>query len=165
MWGGLSFNITGEIPLQVKQKLLLRDGISKGSPAWARPSDISIKRSGVRYRKLERRERRASQSASWTAALEALCCDASSTCADCAAVFTAEKRFPRRPPGPLKRTVARASELPAADFHRWNFNEAFLGKMAEVSQGRVDRKRPLSRGRCGGVDDMRGFCEPRQCLR
>lgn len=37
--------------------------------------------------------------------------------------------------------------------------------MAEVSQGRVDRKRPLSRGRCGGVDGMRGFCEPRQCLR
>lgn len=89
----------------------------------------------MRYRKLERRERRASQSASWTAALEALCCDASSTCADCAAAFTAEKRLPRGPPGPLKLTVARASELPAADFHRWNFNEAFLGKWQRFRRG------------------------------
>lgn len=90
-WGELSF----KIHLQVEQKLLLRDRINKGS-------DISIKLSGVRHRKLERRERRVSQSASRTAALEALCCDASSTCADRAAVFTAEKRFPRRPPALLK---------------------------------------------------------------
>lgn len=51
-------------------------------------------------------------------------------------MFTAEKRFPRRPlPGPLKLTVAHASDLPAADFHRWNFKEAFLGKWQRFRRG------------------------------